>query len=116
MPSNNKYNLVAENPQSTVVAEYMPDKKRAAHYQSEADLEHVFIEQLQSQAYEYLPITAEADLVLNLRRSFKVRNLPKSSAMPEGLWELKSLITSLLVGISILVFLMKGLYVNRLSR
>ena len=31
MPNNNKYNLVAENPNSTVVAEYTPDKKRAEH-------------------------------------------------------------------------------------
>ena len=74
MPTNKKpacrqgrYNLVAENPQSTVVGEYTPDKKRASHYQSEAELEKAFIEQLESQAYEYLPITAENDLELNLR-------------------------------------------------
>jgi hypothetical protein len=36
MPINNKYNLVAENSQSTVVAEYVSDGKRVAHYQSEA--------------------------------------------------------------------------------
>ena len=94
MPNNKKpaspagrYNLVAENqhlpaPQSetarqagsTVVAEYTPDKKRATHYQSEAELERAFIEQLQSQAYEYLPITAEADLVLNLRKQLEKLN------------------------------------------
>ena len=73
MPKTNKptsagrYNLVAENSQSTVVAEYTPDKKRASHYQSEAELEKAFIAQLESQAYEYLPITAENDLELNLR-------------------------------------------------
>ena len=39
MSKVNKYNLVAENPQSTVVAEYTPDKKRATHYQREAELE-----------------------------------------------------------------------------
>lgn len=64
---NNKYNLVAENSQSTVVAEYTPEKKRAEHYQSEAELERAFIEQLGSQAYEFLPITSEADLIANLR-------------------------------------------------
>ncbi|MFA7032553.1 MAG: hypothetical protein WC201_03220, partial [Bacilli bacterium] len=64
----NKYNLVAESTQSTVVAEYVPDAKRVAHYQSEAALEQAFIEQLQSQAYEYLAITSEADLILNLRQ------------------------------------------------
>ncbi|MBI4231620.1 hypothetical protein HY605_00185 [Candidatus Peregrinibacteria bacterium] len=68
MPNNNRYNLVAENPQSTVVAEYTPAYRTAKTYQSETELEHAFIEQLKSQAYEYLPITAEADLVLNLRR------------------------------------------------
>lgn len=66
MGTNNQYNLVAENPQSTVVAEYAAVYRTAKSYQSEADLERAFIEQLQSQAYEYLPITAEADLVLNL--------------------------------------------------
>ncbi|MBT4455861.1 hypothetical protein HOC54_01805, partial [Candidatus Peregrinibacteria bacterium] len=63
MPNNKKYNLVAENPQSTVVSEYTPDKKRASHYQSEAELERAFVKQLGEQSYEYLNITAEADLV-----------------------------------------------------
>ncbi len=73
MPSK-KYNLVAENPQSTVVAEYTPDAARVAHYQSEADLERAFIERLTTQAYEYLPITSEADLVSNLRRQLEKLN------------------------------------------
>ena len=47
---NKKYNLVAENPQSTVVAEYAPVYRTAKSYQSEAELERAFIEQLQSQA------------------------------------------------------------------
>jgi len=52
--NSNKYNLVAQNPQSTVVTEYTytPVKKRSAHYQSEAELERAFIEQLGAQAYE----------------------------------------------------------------
>lgn len=74
MSQHSKYNLVAENSQSTVVAEYTPEKKRAEHYQSEADLERAFIDQLQSQAYEYLPITTEADLVLNLRKQLEKLN------------------------------------------
>lgn len=69
-----KYNLVAENPQSTVVAEYTPDTVRVAHYQSEADLERAFIEQLTTQAFEYLSITSEADLVANLRRQLEKLN------------------------------------------
>ena len=74
MPTNKKYNLVAENPQSTVVSEYTPDASRVAQYQSEAELERTFIEQLTSQAYEYLPITSEADLVSNLRRQLERLN------------------------------------------
>ncbi len=56
-----------ENPQSTVVAEYSPEKKRAEQYQGEAELERAFVEQLESQAYEYLPIKNGADLIVNLR-------------------------------------------------
>ncbi len=74
MPTNNQYNLVAENPKSTVVGQYTPDKKRAEHYQSEADLERAFIEQLGIQAYEYVAITSEADLVLNLRKQLEKLN------------------------------------------
>ena len=43
-------------------------------YQSEADLERAFIAQLKTQAYEYLPITSEADLVLNLRKQLEKLN------------------------------------------
>lgn len=74
MPNNKKYNLVAENPQSTVVAEYTPVYRTAKTYQSETELERAFIEQLKSQAYDYLPITSEADLVLNLRRQLEKLN------------------------------------------
>lgn len=74
MPQKNKYNLVAENSQSTVVAEYTPEKKRAEQYQSEADLERAFIEQLEAQAYEYLPITSEDDLITNLRKQLEKLN------------------------------------------
>lgn len=74
MPVNNKYNLVAENAQSTVVAEYTPDKKRAEHYQSEAELERAFIDQLESQAYSRLPITSEDDLITNLRAQLEKLN------------------------------------------
>ena len=74
MQNNNKYNLVAENPRSTVVAEYTSNTKRATHYQSEAELERAFIEQLGEQAYEYLNITAETDLTKNLRRQLEKLN------------------------------------------
>ncbi len=74
MPTKKKYNLVAENSQSTVVAEYTPSTLRVAQYQSEGELERAFIEQLQSQAYEYLAITSEDDLVSNLRKQLEKLN------------------------------------------
>lgn len=61
------YNLVAENNQSTVVAEYIPAYERGKSYQSEAELEKTLIRQLGEQAYEYLAIRTEDDLVQNLR-------------------------------------------------
>ena len=75
MPTNYTYNLVAENPQSTVVAEYTPPYGvRVALYQSEAELENAFIKQLETQAYEFLAITSEADLVANLRKQLETLN------------------------------------------
>ncbi len=61
------YNVVAENPESTVVAEYKPLFLKETTYQTEADLENSFIERLRDQAYEYLPITTEKELIDNLR-------------------------------------------------
>jgi len=81
MNNNNKYNLVAENPESTVVAEYTPAYRTEKSYQSEAELEKAFIEQLQAQAYEYLPIKTEEDLKTNLRRQLeKLNNLTFTDA------------------------------------
>lgn len=74
MAENNKYNLVAESTQSTVVGEYVPDTKRVAYYQSEAELEKAFIKQLEDQAYEYIAITSEEDLILNLRKQLEKLN------------------------------------------
>jgi type I restriction enzyme R subunit len=68
------YKTISENPQSTVVAEYAAEYRTAKSYQSEAELERALIEQLESQAYEYLPITSEADLVLNLRKQLEKLN------------------------------------------
>jgi type I restriction enzyme R subunit len=62
-----QYDLVAENLESTVVAEYQVEYKRETSYQSEADLERAFIAQLQTQGYAYLPIKSETDLIQNLR-------------------------------------------------
>ncbi len=62
-----QFNLVVENPESTVVGKYEVLKRKDAGYQSEADLEKSFIEQLQQQAYEYLRINSEEDMIFNLR-------------------------------------------------
>lgn len=70
----NKYAVVAENPESTVVAEYKPLYKKEPNYQSEAELERAFIEQLKTQAYEYLPITTEQELISNLRNQLEILN------------------------------------------
>jgi type I restriction enzyme R subunit len=69
-----RFEPIAVSSESTVVAEFIPDAAGAAAYQSEADLEREFIQLLQSQAYEYLPITSEAQLVANLRTQLEVLN------------------------------------------
>ena len=74
MSVNNKYNLVAESTQSTVVAEYVSDTRRLSQYQSEAELEKAFIKQLEGQAYEYIAINSEDDLILNLRKQLEKLN------------------------------------------
>ena len=75
MPTNKQYNLVVENMQSTVVASYELDKsKREKFYQSEAELEKAFINQLKDQAYEHLSITHEEGLILNLRKQIEKLN------------------------------------------
>lgn len=76
MSTNHKYNLVAENMQSTVVGQYFADVNmvRDASYQSEADLERAFIKQLEAQAYEYVSLTTEADLISNLRTQLQKLN------------------------------------------
>lgn len=69
-----KYDPIAVSNESTVVAEYVPDAKAEASYQSEADLERELIRLLQSQAYEYLPLTSEAQIVANLRTQLEALN------------------------------------------
>lgn len=69
-----KYDPIVVSSESTVVAEYVPDAATETAYQSEAELEREFIRLLQSQAYEYLPITSEAELVANLRTQLEALN------------------------------------------
>jgi len=72
--TNKDINLVAQNPQSTVVATFTPSARRSEQYQSEDALEREFIAQLQSQAYEYLTLHSESDLVTNLRTQLEKLN------------------------------------------
>lgn len=72
--ADKEMSLVAQNSQSTVVAKFTPSPKRAEHYQSEDALEKEFIKQLQNQAYEYLTITNEDDLIVNLRTQLEKLN------------------------------------------
>lgn len=69
-----RYDPIAVSPLSTVVAEYVPDAATDVSYQSEAALEREFIGQLESQAYEYLPLTREEDLIANLRTQLEKLN------------------------------------------
>lgn len=62
-----KYDLISENPESTVVAQYERPTLVAEGYQSENELERSFIEQLTRQGYEYLPIHHGDELEANLR-------------------------------------------------
>jgi type I restriction enzyme R subunit len=71
-----RYEAIALSNESTVVAEFQHEALcvREAAYQSEAELEKAFIKQLQMQAYEFLPITSEAQLIANLRRQLEKLN------------------------------------------
>lgn len=70
----NKYNIVAESAESTVVAEYPSPYKRETTYQTEDQLEKAFIALLQNHAYEYLAISSETELVNNLRLQLQKLN------------------------------------------
>jgi type I restriction enzyme, R subunit len=72
--TNKDIAIVAQSTESTVVAQFTPSQRRAEHYQSEDALEKELIAQLQSQAYEYLQITQESDLVANLRLQLEKLN------------------------------------------
>jgi len=69
-----QYDLVAQSSESTVVAEYNPPKQQRAGYQSESELERELIKLLQVQAYEYISITSEAELIANLRAQLEALN------------------------------------------
>lgn len=65
---------IALSDESTVVAEFLCDRVRETAYQSESELETQFIKQLELQAYEYLSITTDTDLIVNLRHQLEKLN------------------------------------------
>ena len=69
-----RYEPIALSDESTVVAEFVAEGIRDIRYQSEAELERDFIARLQTQAYDYLPITSETQLVTNLRCQLEALN------------------------------------------
>ena len=77
--TSTRFEPIAVSAESTVVAEYVLEPATATGYQSEAELEREFIKILQSQAYEYLPIKTEADLIANIRAQLETLNSIKFS-------------------------------------
>lgn len=69
-----RYNVIAENPLSTVVAEYIPVKRDEQGYQSEAALEQAFIELLTEQSYERIALHDDKTMIANLRQQLSLLN------------------------------------------
>ena len=79
-----RYEPIAVSSESTVVAEFIPEPASDAGYQSEAELERTFIRLLREQAYEFLTITSEEQLVANLRRQLEALN---GISFSDGEWQ-----------------------------
>lgn len=70
----NKYNVVMEMNDSTVVTEYEPVKRKSDSYQSEQALENEFIRMLTEQGYDYLEIHNSESLIKNIRTQLEIVN------------------------------------------
>ena len=62
-----KFEPIAITSENTVVSEYEATLRKIKAYESEAELEQAFVDLLQEQAYEYLRISSEEELVANLK-------------------------------------------------
>ena len=70
-----KYDLLSENDESTVVSEFEQGFFAAeASYMSEKNLEDQFVAQLGMQEYEFLPVSTEEKLIVNLRKQLELLN------------------------------------------
>lgn len=74
IPRASHFDPIVVSAESTVVAEFTHDPSTAEAYQSEAALEREFIRLLQGQAYEFVTIHSEADLLANLRTQLQLLN------------------------------------------
>ena len=66
--------MVAQASDMTVLSSYEPENKKRVEYQSEAELEKAFIDDLCRLGYERLTIHKEDDLLDNLRRQLEQLN------------------------------------------
>jgi type I restriction enzyme R subunit len=65
---------IAITSENTVVAEFEVPARKSESYESEAALEKAFIQLLQDQAYEYVNITMESELLINLKKQIETLN------------------------------------------
>jgi len=79
-----KFNVIAEQEHSTVMAHYVALPREDKGYQSEAALEEAFMHQLVEHGYERLNIHGEAELLQNLRQQMERLNGLK---LTEGEWK-----------------------------
>ena len=79
-----RFEPIAISGESTVVAEFTPDPSTADAYQPEAALEREFIRLLQGQAYEYVTIRSEAEMLANLRVQLEALN---EVTFTDGEWQ-----------------------------
>jgi type I restriction enzyme R subunit len=79
-----RFEPIAISSESTVVAEFVPDSSTSTAYQSEAELERDFIRLLQSQAFEYVMIHSETELLANLRVQLEALN---AVMFTDGEWQ-----------------------------
>ena len=67
-------NIIAQQPDCTVVSRYKALPPAKGGYQSEAALEETFIKQLVDQGYDYIDVKSEEALIANLRTQIETLN------------------------------------------
>ena len=74
LPSDVAFDVMATGGQATVCSTRPLVEHESDRYQSEAQLEKAFIDQLQRQAYQYITFSSEADFIANIRRQMEALN------------------------------------------